>query len=670
LPGIEHDEGLTRREFLRRMAAGAAASLGAAASVGLGPRAAWGLSSPPYSRKEVRAVLSERYGGRIATMLVPVDAYEPFAAADERGPWEALPADVRSAALAAGEGLLGHQWPPLPATLYLDFARTGNRSRYEGPYFGRRTALNRLVIAECVEGKDRFRDDIVNGIWTICEESGWVIPAHDGRGRMPDIADPIIDLFSAETGALLAWVHYLLRPRLDAVDDRISARIRLEVKTRILDPFLARNDFWWMGFGSRGRLNNWSPWCSSNCLTASLLLEPDAGRRAQAVEKAIGILDRFLAGYFPDGGCDEGPSYWTVAGASLFDCLELLYSATQGAIDVYDEPLVKEIGRYIYRAQISGEYYLDFADCAAKVGIPSGLVFRYGRRIGDERMSALGASVYQQEGSAGLLWGSLLRVLPDLFDTKGIDAPARPPYVRDVWLDGIQVMAARERDASDRGLYLAAKGGHNNESHNHNDVGQFMVYFDGQPVLVDAGVGTYTAQTFSDERYGIWTMQSAYHNLPTVNGAQQHEGEEFRASNVSYRADDSAAEFSLNIAGAYPESSGLTSWQRTCRLVRGRNPKVEITDDFALARPSQDVTISLMTPCPPQLGAAGAVDLPTGAGGVRLTFDAANLSASVEPIPLDDDRLRYSWGEQLFRIVLRAKAASARATWVMRIEKR
>lgn len=106
--------------------------------------------------------------------------------------------------------------------------------------------------------------------------------------------------------------------------------MRREVQARILDPFLARTDFWWMGFGRRGRLNNWSPWCSSTCLSAILLLEEDRGRRAQGVMKVMGILDRFLAGYFPDGGCDEGPSYWTVAGGSLFDCLELLHKRVSG----------------------------------------------------------------------------------------------------------------------------------------------------------------------------------------------------------------------------------------------------------------------------------------------------------------------------------------------------
>ena len=74
------------------------------------------------------------------------------------------------------------------------------------------------------------------------------------------------------------------------------------------------------------------------------------------------------------------------------------------------------------------------------------------------------------------------------------------------------------------GFFVATKGGYNNESHNHNDVGSFSLYLNTMPVFIDAGVGTYTRRTFSSERYSIWTMQSNYHNLPLINGVAQRFG--------------------------------------------------------------------------------------------------------------------------------------------------
>lgn len=613
-----------------------------------------------------------RYGSADAgDWLLPVESYRPFPTAAERERWEALPRLLREAAIEGAEQFLGFAWPALPATLYMECARTGDRKGYEQPYFARRSALTGLILAECVEGRGRFLNDIVNGLWAICEESSWVVPAHNpDRGRREPLADTVdhfIDLFAGDTGALLAWSHYLLRSQLDMTSTYVCDRVGREVKARILDPFLERSDFWWMGDEPGRRLNNWSPWCISDCLAAALLLEADGERQTRAVEKALTILDRFLAQYHSDGGCDEGPGYWTVAGGALLDCLELLHSASGGKIDVYDEPLIQEIARYIYRAHIAGDYYVNFADCNAKLAPPGGLVNRWGQRIGDPIMSEFGSWLHARRGAAALVGGKLLRALPDLFLAEGLEGPGRPPLVRDVWLDGIEVMAARQEEGSDRGLYLAAKGGHNAESHNHNDVGQFIIYADGEPLIIDPGVGTYTAKTFSDRRYEIWTMQSAHHNLPTVNGVQQREGEEFGASDVVYRADDSSAELGLDIAHAYPEAAGIRSWQRTCRLVRGDSPCVEIRDEFTLATPSNDVMLSLMTPCRPSGASPGVVELVGATRTRRLSYDADALTASVEEMPLDDERLRSSWGGKLFRIVLRPKEAVARANWPLRI---
>ena len=66
----------------------------------------------------------------------------------------------------------------LPATLFLEYKRIGNRSNYEGVNGIRRNKLRNLVVAECAEGKGRFLDEIVNGLWATCEETFWGYPAH------------------------------------------------------------------------------------------------------------------------------------------------------------------------------------------------------------------------------------------------------------------------------------------------------------------------------------------------------------------------------------------------------------------------------------------------------------------------------------------------------------
>jgi hypothetical protein len=109
----------------------------------------------------------------------------------------------------------------MPATVFLEYARDGNRSHYEAIRNARRGALYALLFAECVEAKGRFLDDIANGLWATCEESFWGVPAHlyiqKADLGLPDPHDPIVDLFAAQTSALVATTVYLLNTRLDSL---------------------------------------------------------------------------------------------------------------------------------------------------------------------------------------------------------------------------------------------------------------------------------------------------------------------------------------------------------------------------------------------------------------------------------------------------------------------
>lgn len=624
---------------------------GAAPSNDAGPRA--GILAASITPEELRPAL-----------LSPSD-WHLVPAYSARDQWQGLPSPVRAAYIRAAEGLLHCSWPELKATGFLEYVRTGDRNRYQTVSFARRQQLATLVIAECIEGKGRFMDDIVNGIWTICEESYWGVPAHVGMQRagsgLPDIEEPTVDLFAAETGSLLAWTSYLLKGQLDAINPLVSARIAHEVDRRINAPNMARDDFWWMGLTPK-RVNNWTPWICSNWLATELLLEKDPGMRARAVRKIIECLDRFLQTYEDDGGCDEGPGYWSRAGGSLFDCLELLHAATRGRIDVYAHPRIRAIGRYIARAHIAGPWFVNFADAAARLQPDAPTIFRYGRAIGDSTMMMFGAQIARdQHLGEGILpgqFGVLGRVLPGLFALPALQTTkASDACERDAWFPGIQVMTARSTAGSVAGFFVAAQGGHNDESHNHNDVGNFVVYLDGEPVLIDVGVETYTAKTFSGQRYTIWTMQSAYHNVPLVNGVMQKEGREFAARAVAYAANDDSAALRMDIAAAYPAGAELRSWIRTIRL--DRTAGVEVRDAYTIAAAREPVRMTLMTCREPDLRRAGKILLPaprTGgpARAAEVRYADGAWTAAVQPIAITDPQLHASWGERIWRITLTA----------------
>jgi hypothetical protein len=484
---------------------------------------------------------------------------------------------------------------------------------------------------------------------------------------LPDVSEPIVDLFAAETSSLLAWTGYLLGDLLAHVSPLLPQRIRKEIDRRIFTPCLARDDFWWMGFTERS-VNNWDPWICSNWLTSALLVEPDAERRRAAVGKILRCLDNFLNGYAEDGGCDEGPGYWGRAGASLFDCLELLHAATAGQCNGFTLPLVHEMGLYICRAHISNEWYTNFGDAPARVSPNGDLVYRFGKRVGDDRMMAHGAFCAFEESAQAIPGDSIGRQLPALFNLAALrQAPRAQALFRDTWLPGIQVMMARVQEGFAQGLYLAAQAGNNGKSHNHNDVGNFIVYADGMPAIIDVGVETYTAKTFSPQRYEIWTMQSGYHNCPTIDGVMQSPGRQFAATDVSYHADDRAAELRLNLAGAYPPEAHLAFWNRTLRLDRTANA-ITVVDDYRLTKAAKVITLTLMTPCAAQVSTSGEIMLPLPSGHpVRVAYDGRVFQAAVEEIPINDEKLRHSWGERLYRVLLRAEAPPLPSKWSLHI---
>jgi hypothetical protein len=382
-------------------------------------------------------------------------------------------------------------------------------------------------------------------------------------------------------------------------------------------------------------------------------------------------LDNFLNPYPGDGGCDEGPGYWDRAGGSLFDCLELLQSASEGRIDIFDRPLIKEIGRYIARAYISYPYFINFADAAARINASASLIYRYGKSIADKDMMGFAAFLAKKqkigEGYVRGSFGVLGRVLPTLFQLEELSgAELKEPLAKDIWLPELQVMAARSFQGSNRGFYMAAKGGHNEESHNHNDVGNFIVYADGYPAIIDVGVETYTAKTFSSRRYEIWTMQSAFHNLPTINGVMQENGPEYKATGVEYEREEKSASFTLDISGAYPESAKVRSWIRTLTLNRDKD--VVIRDEYDLTDVNKNIQLSLMCWREPQMDREGVIMLKNPSelaalDPIVVRYDATKFQAIVEVIPVRDARLQSSWGQQLFRIVLTAKKKSLKGEY-------
>ncbi|GAA1593997.1 heparinase II/III family protein [Kribbella hippodromi] len=595
----------------------------------------------------------------LARALTAAGRWQPYPTVDQRPAWASVDQEYGQRLLAEAENERSTPWPELTASGYLRFSIDGNRQSFETPYLERRDRLARAVLATGLAASPADRAQYllsaIDGIWLLCEESSWCFPAHESR-PLPDQEAPTLDLFAAETGALLAYAASVLGSILRAEHPLVAERIDREVRARVLVPYQAAAETFWYDAG-----NNWNPWIHSNVLAAALLVESDSRDQIATVDRVLRGLDQYLTHVPADGGCDEGITYWWRAGATLFECLEILHQATGGVFDAFEQPLLGRIARYPLAAHIGGSWHVNFADGFAlpRPGtVVPGLLHRFGRAVHDPEVVAHAgalAAVADRYPAPVTPGASLASCLGVLFDQDWAAAgTADFPYPGETWLPDTEVLVAREHPGSADGLFLAAKAGHNAENHNHNDVGHWIVAHDGSPVIIDVGVGTYTERTFSAERYDIWTMRSSYHNVPTVDGYEQSHGAGHRAARVAATVTGTSAGLELDLGPAYPSAAGVRSWWRSMRLVREHGEaRIDIDDSWDLDRDPAELALHLMTAIPARYAAPGVLTI----GPLLARFDAGRFEARIETIDLTDDLLTRVWGRAVHRVTLLARTA-------------
>ncbi|HAH26099.1 MAG TPA: heparinase [Prolixibacteraceae bacterium] len=601
----------------------------------------------------------------LSKLLIARDQWVPFPKIDDRAGWAKADPDMMKAYVKKAETYLNYEWPGISAVKSLLIERTGDRDEYQSVSFKKRQVLGTLLLAEIAENKGRFMDQIINGVWSICEESFWGVPAHLPKTKelsgLMDVSKPFVELFSAETATFLAWVDYFVGDKLDAVSPQIRKRIYFETNKRIFQPLMTLHHGFMSSDASGRRPNNWNPWICSNWLNSVLLLEKDPGKRTEAVAKILNVLDQFQNPYPQDGGCDEGPGYWAAAAASLYDNISLLNLATNNAfIYVYKDERFRNMGKFIYKAQISPKYFLNFADADPQPGMAADMIYRFGKDIQDADMMKFGAYYRSPEdGSLGQF--QYFRNFFALFIQQEYQhAEQGLPLPKDTWYPDLQVMLARDQQGTTDGFFVAAKGGNNDESHNHNDIGNYVVYYNGFPLLIDVGRGTYTRKTFSDLRYDIWYNCSEYHNLPTINGKDQLPGPDFKASSVVYKTGKGFSSLNLDIAASYSHDAGIASWMRNIRLNRGNNVQI---DDVIQLTNAGSVIQHLMTCYPAEVIKVGELVIhfaPEGEKAIDFVvkYNPSQFDVSVEKIKLEnmeDKGIQQKWGDTIHRINLKVK---------------
>lgn len=606
----------------------------------------------------------------IASSLVMDQSWVRYPSYSDREGWKNFVGRYGGPLVARGEKFIDYGWIHISDADYLAYDLRGDRKAMEDKHYGNIEALSSLLVAELVEGQGRFLGDIIKGVVYFCDMPSWAVSAHLAKYQkckspIPDPSENILALYQGNISQMLSWTYYFLHSELEICQKGLSARLRQELQKKELDPYLQRDDFFWQGFTPvKGKkINNWNPWCNSNALICFMLLENDRETLSAAVNKSMQSVDYYINALSDDGACDEGTTYWYKSIGHLMDYLECLDMITGGRLSIWNEPLIRKCGEFIVNADMGDRWQVNFADGGPSRKPIVSTIYRYGRDCGSAVMQDFAVSSFKRyeynpdewdwalfyQGAEGVSALLEMNSLPDPGEFK------RAGFVN---YPNSQLCFMRKSKA-----FLAAKGGNNGESHNHNDVGTCIYFYDNNPVLVDAGSGTYTKDTFGDKRYTNWFTRSSWHNLPTINGADELYGASFRAGDTE--VNKSQRKFAVNIAGAYSEDAGIESWTREYRLLNDGSLKIE--DNFRIANPESANVLHFLVNESPLLIREGRIRV---TDEICLEYDPDKFSASVDEKFIDGLGFSRRWGKSLYRINLNARHLEKKGSYTVTFKHR
>jgi len=501
--------------------------------------------------------------------------------------------------------------PQTTYTLYREFERCGAREGYEAVYFAKRAQLTRGVF-EMLLGDDSPRDAVHDLLWSICEETSWVLPAHEEQGpafrelKPPPRTGPLgahtaltrepdaIDLFAAETGASLAEAVYLLGERLAP---EVRQRVRQEVERRIFKPYLAYGRrHWW----HRADMN-WNGVCNGAVGLAFLRLERDPATLAEALDEVLEGLEAYIAtGFEADGGSLEGVGYWNYGLMYYVALAELLRERTGGRLDLLAAPRLRDIARYPLAVALSPGLFAPLGDATEQQALAPGIVQRLAERTGVEGLCGLLASPQGMDGAGAM--AKLAIVLRNAAWWDGELRPFPPAAQDDAYLPHCAVIRFTGQAAGGRPLALVAKAGFTDGHHSHTDVGSFILHVAGESLLCDPGRGRYSRDYFRQARYENVFCNSYGHSVPRIGGQLQSPGPEFggrqryRGQIVDHGREGGEKYVRIEFQGAY-DLPTLRLAQRVLALDPATG-LVRLDDEFGFAGEPLEVEEALVTWCP------------------------------------------------------------------------
>ena len=482
--------------------------------------------------------------------------------------------------------------PALKMTEYALFCETGNRKIFESSYFARRNNCNAIMEAYWLTEDDKYLKPLVDYINYICDEFTWCLPAHcDIINMTPGELVENVDLFQSETARLLGEIKMCVGDKLPVYT---LNRMEYEVRRRIFSSFEKGAVYGWESCKM-----NWATVCGAGCTMAALSFGTDE-EKEKYTERFKGCLDSYLEGINDDGCCQEGMGYWSYGFVHFIILALCIKNHTNGEVDYFKLDKVRSIALFMHKIRMCESKVVSISDGGENFGFKVGMV-------------SFLKKLYPEIELPDLKYGHLKGNVNSVFELLWFDEN----YKGDTLGESVNYFEQTQWYINRKGKYsFGVKGGYNDEPHNHNDIGSFMITSGEDTIISDLGCGEYVKETFREEtRYSFVQNCSRGHSVPVVNGKYQKPGVNYRAENV--RATENT--FELEMAGAYEEGS-IHSIKRSFTLT---DSSVILKDVFEYSPQTESVKERIISKIKPEIS-DGTVRI----GNAAIEYDTSKYTVS------------------------------------------
>ena len=429
------------------------------------------------------------------------------------------------------------------------FDSVGSRVEYEKEYMTHRKMLCAFSVMAFLNEDEKWLLKLYDILWAICDEFTWALPAHFHAKEDAESLVTLIDLFAAETAFAISEIYHIIE---DIMPQRLKSRIRYEIKRRIVTPYLSKELRWGP--------SNWSGVCSSGVIASMIYLGFDL-EFSEAKSRLLTNIDDFLQSFTDDGCCLEGTLYWNYGFSHFCAAAELIRQYTDEKIKYFKDEKVKKIAHFGQNMYLRENYIVSFSDSPHTDKYNCGLY-----SLLSEKYDGIAAPDLKYQSVFGddvrYRFINLIRNLywanENLKQTENNNVVF---YDKAAWYLNKQ-----------NSYCFAAKGGHNEEPHNHNDIGSFLVFDDNKYIIDDPGWPQYDKKYFSEERYENICASSLGHSVPIICDTAQKDGIDHYSEIL--KADDTT--FELEFSKAYT-CDNLSSLKRKFTL---SNKELLIEDTF------------------------------------------------------------------------------------------